>query len=183
MIIGLSGYARSGKDTVAARLVAEHGFVRLAFADPMREALYRLNPKIDLADMQGVYLSQAVDQLGWEGVKESSTDVRELLQRFGTEVVRTMFGDNFWVDYTMHLAEAHEFVVVSDVRFKNEADAIRAAGGAVWRIDRPGTGAANGHSSENDLDGYEFDFTVNNVGTIEVLHNVVDFIIEGALDE
>lgn len=183
MIVGLSGYARSGKDTVAAHLVKEHGFTRLAFADPMREALYRLNPKVNVADVQGVHLATAVDGLGWEQVKVDSEDTRTLLQRFGTEVVREMFGESFWVDYTMHLAESHDKVVISDVRFKNEAEAIKAAGGVVWRVERPGTGAVNGHSSENDLDEYEFDLTINNVGTIEVLHTVVDFIMNGGADE
>jgi dephospho-CoA kinase len=44
MIIGISGYARSGKDTVANYLVEHHEFTRMAFADAMREALLRLNP-------------------------------------------------------------------------------------------------------------------------------------------
>lgn len=183
MLVGLSGYARSGKDTVAARLVEEHGFTRLAFADPMREALYRLNPKINIADVQGIHLASAVNGLGWEQVKAESPDARELLQRFGTEVVREMFGENFWVDYTMHLAESLDKVVISDVRFKNEAEAIKAAGGVVWRVERPGTEAANSHASEHDLEGYEFDLTINNVGTIEVLHTVVDFVMNGGADE
>jgi dephospho-CoA kinase len=44
MIIGLSGYARSGKDTAADHLVNEYGFTRYSFAAPMKEAMYRLNP-------------------------------------------------------------------------------------------------------------------------------------------
>jgi dephospho-CoA kinase len=47
MIIGLSGYARSGKDTVAELLCLNYGFRRISFADPMREAILILNPKID----------------------------------------------------------------------------------------------------------------------------------------
>lgn len=184
MIIGLSGYARSGKDTVAARLVSEHGFTRLAFADPMREALYRLNPKVTIAEMQGVPLATAVDGLGWEQVKVDSHDTRELMQRFGTEVVRDMFGENFWVDYTMKLAEQYDKVVISDVRFENEAQAIASRfDGQVWRVERPGTGAVNGHLSESSLDSYDFDFTISNVGTIDVLHNVVDFLMNGGIDE
>ena len=47
MIIGLSGYARSGKDAVAQVLVSEFGFKRVAFADPIRDLLYEMDPKID----------------------------------------------------------------------------------------------------------------------------------------
>ena len=46
MIIGLSGYAQSGKDTVAKVLIEEYGFTRIAFADKIREFLYDLNPQV-----------------------------------------------------------------------------------------------------------------------------------------
>ena len=44
MIIGLTGYARSGKDTVAQILVDKFGFTRVAFADPIRDFCYQVNP-------------------------------------------------------------------------------------------------------------------------------------------
>jgi hypothetical protein len=174
MIIGLSGYARSGKDTVANILVEKHGFTKLAFADPMREALYRLDPRIEIADMQGVSLAQAVDGLGWENLKVDSPDVRGLLQRMGTEVGRGMFGENIWVDLALKEAAKYENVVFSDVRFKNEAEAVRAAGGSLWRIERPGTEAANAHISEHDLDDYQFNATLNNDRTAEDLYEVIE---------
>ena len=59
--------------------------------------------------------------------------------------------------------------MVTDVRFRNEADAIRARGGVVVRINRPGIEAPNDHISEHDLDGYAFDYFVDNDGTIEDL--------------
>jgi dephospho-CoA kinase len=47
MIIGLSGYSRSGKDEVAKILVEDYGFTRIAFADKIRELLYEMNPIVD----------------------------------------------------------------------------------------------------------------------------------------
>ena len=44
MIIGLSGYAQSGKDTIAEMLTMNYGFRRLAFADNIRKAIFKLNP-------------------------------------------------------------------------------------------------------------------------------------------
>ena len=175
MIIGLSGYARSGKDTVANYLVEKYGFVKISFADPMREALYRLNPRIDVAEMHGVSLATAVDGLGWENLKADSPDVRPLMQRMGTEVGRQMFGENFWVEQAMKLAAKHENVVLADVRFKNEADAVLAADGALWRVSRAGFEAVNAHISEHDLDDYHFTSHIVNDKTVEALYSTVDF--------
>ena len=162
MIIGLSGYARSGKDTAAEFLVKNAGFSRLSFAGPMKEALYRLNPLINIAGMIGVPLATAVDGLGWETVKVDSPEVRGMLQRLGTEVGREMFGEDFWVKQALAEAKKYDNVVLSDVRFVNEALAIQDAGGEVWRIERPGTEAINNHISETQLDTFTFNARILN---------------------
>lgn len=177
MILGLSGYARSGKDTVADYLVYNYGFTRMAFADPMREALYRLNPRINVAEMIGVSLQDAVDNLGWEGLKDVSPDIRGLLQRMGTEVGREMFGENLWVNYALDKAAAIDRVVFADVRFVNEAQSIRDHEGFLWRIERPGTVAVNDHISERALDDYKFDHYLNNYGTKELMLEAVNSMI------
>lgn len=174
MIIGISGYAQVGKDTVAAYLVEKYGFTRVAFADPIREAVYRLNPKINIADMRGVPLAVAVDGLGWESVKVDSQDTRELLQRMGTEVGREMFGDNFWVDQAMKKASEFENVVITDVRYPNELEAILGHSGAVWRVVKEGTDAVNRHASESALDGYDFEYIIFNNDTKESLYESID---------
>jgi hypothetical protein len=179
MLIGLSGYARSGKDTVADYLVKNYGFTRMAFADPMKEALRRLDPLVTFAGMTGVSLKWAVDKSGWEVVKDESPEVRGLLQRMGTEVGRNMFGEDFWVDYAIGQSWKNDNVVFSDVRFRNEAQAIQKNWGHNWRINRPGTLAANAHISETDMDGYaHFDTVFTNDGTLEELYAQVDKMME-----
>lgn len=177
MIIGLSGRARSGKDSVAKCLVEDHGFTKLAFADPMRWALYRLDPMIELSGVARVGLASAVDYFGWETLKEDSKDVRRLLQRMGTEVGREMFGQNFWVDYLMDKAKHSDKVVISDCRFLNEIDAVTSAGGQVWRIEREGLEAVNEHISETELDNYQFATKIYNNGTLEDLRHSVNTIL------
>lgn len=171
MIIGLSGYARSGKDTVANFLVENHGFTRLSFAEPMREALLRLNPTITVAGVQGVVLSSVVKSLGWERLKELSPDVRGLLQRLGTEVGREMFGENFWVDYLINKAlDIKGSVVISDVRYLNEADSIKLMNGQIWRVNRPNVEAANSHPSEIEMDSFNnFDVVITNDTSLDEL--------------
>lgn len=180
MIIGLSGYARSGKDTIAEFLVEKYGFTRLAFADPMREALIRLNPKITVNGINGVYLASVVPKLGWDNLKEVSPDVRELLQRMGTEVGREMFGEHFWIDYLMNKAlEIKNNIVISDVRYLNEINAIKMWNGQVWRVNRPKVGPANDHSSEQEVDLYkDYDVIINNDSSIEDLFSELTPLLE-----
>jgi hypothetical protein len=175
--IGLSGYARSGKDTAGDFLVKAHGYEKAAFANQIREALYRLNPDVDVDDYQGVPLRSAVDNFGWEMLKSTSKRVRPLMQRFGTEVGRDMFGDSFWVDQAMRQIPDGAKVVFTDVRFPNEAEAIRAIGGEIWRIDRPGISAANAHPSEHALDKYEFDARITNDNSLSHLYKQVEFAL------
>jgi hypothetical protein len=168
MLIGLAGYARSGKDTLADYLVVFHDYKKVAFAEPMREALVRLNPTIEVGNFKLAKLATAVNVFGWEELKGMSPDIRGLMQRLGTEVGREMFGQNFWVEQTMkRVAEISGNCVVSDVRYPNEAQAIRDAGGIVIKIDRQGVKAANEHSSENALADFEFDIVLRNDGTLD----------------
>jgi hypothetical protein len=138
----------------------------------MRVALARLNPLVDTVN--GVMpLMDALYLLGsWEGLKERAPGVRVLLQRFGSDVGREMFGEGFWVEQAFR-GLGDEDVVFTDVRFPNEAEAIRGRGGVVWNVVRPGVGVANGHVSECALDGFVFDATIVNDGSLDDLEREV----------
>jgi hypothetical protein len=170
--IGLSGYAQSGKDTVADFLVETFGYEKVAFADAIREALVALNPRVSVGNMP-MKLSSAVSSFGWEFLKKEDTGVRELLQRFGTEVGRELFDQNIWVDLALDSVPDGGLVVFSDVRYPNELEAIKASGGAVWRVNRPDVTAPNDHESEHALKNYKFDIEINNVDTVDFLADVV----------
>jgi hypothetical protein len=179
MIIGLSGYAQVGKDTVANYLVEHYGFVKVSFADPIREALLKLNPVLpDYPGLSGVDLAWIVNKAGWEAVKKDSPYCRGLLQRLGTEVGREMFGEDFWVNQGLLKASQHENVVFADTRFANEANAIRKHSGQVWRITKPNHGPVNGHPSEVALDDYAFDWMIPNYTGFEELYALIDAIME-----
>jgi hypothetical protein len=178
-IIGLSGWARTGKDTVAAHLVENYGFKRMAFADPMREALLRLDPMVDASAGFSVRVSDVIEEYGWDGYKESpyGLEIRTLLQLIGTEVGREMLGADIWVNYALKSINDGDKVVFADVRFQNEAEAIKSAGGKVIRIEREGVGPANDHVSEHDLNQYDFDATIYNDLEIEHLHANIDLLM------
>lgn len=168
-IIGLSGYARSGKDSVAKVLVEEYGYTRLAFADTLREALYALDPMVTDDPDINWSISGLVKAMGWDRAKTGYPQVRTLLQRLGTEVGRDLIHPNVWVDATFAKMRDGGKYVISDVRFPNEADAVKQWGGEIWRIMRPDTGPANDHPSETALDDYLPDVRLYNDGTLDDL--------------
>lgn len=186
MIIGLSGYARSGKDEAAVAL-QELGFHRVAFADKLREVIYALDPLVAptpegyfVNPKTPVRLQEVIDDFGWGGYKDGpyAKEIRRLLQRLGTEAGREALWDSIWVDAAFAGAPEDANIVVTDCRFPNEAEAIVERGGEVWRITRPGVGPANSHASETGLDDWDFDVKITNEGTLEEYHGIVRALAE-----
>lgn len=170
MIIGLSGYAQSGKDTVAKYLVENHGFERVAFADPIRNLLWEMNPIVkDGFNLQGV-----VNAYGWEAAKTTFPEVRRLLQELG-KGARDVIDTDIWVTAALRqMGDIDQNYVVTDVRFKNEAVTLKLMEDTyIWRVERTGVEAVNGHISEHDLDNWEFDAYIHNNSTVEDLEFAV----------
>lgn len=181
MIIGLSGYARSGKDEVAQVLVQEYGYERVAFADAIRHLLYELNPVMVNDDLsRSSTIKDLVDEEGWD-VAKAEPEVRLLLQNLGVGA-RKIIGEDVWVDTALRYIVPGSKVVITDVRFPNEAKAIRHLYGQMWRIRRSGVEAVNSHISEVALDDYKFDQILKNEGTLEELHKLVRERVKFALN-
>jgi hypothetical protein len=196
-IIGLSGYARAGKDE-AAKALGELGYQRISFADKLRDFLYALDPivgyeiapdKEKTEELPGdawaakaipVRLRSLIDFYGWEEYKNSEwvSEIRPLLQRLGTEAGREVLWDSIWIDAALHDLNPEGKYVITDARFPNEAEAITSRGGSVWRIERKGNGPAvqpdgTVHRSETSLDDWNFDATLHNYGSLEEFHDAV----------
>lgn len=173
LIIGLTGFAQSGKNTLADILVDRYEFEQRAFADALRGILYALNPRLpapnwaEVGDGFGhngvVRVQDYVDKFGWEYAKKKVPEVRELLQHLGTEGGREHLGDNVWVDGLFNKPHAAR-LVTTDCRFPSEIVAVKDRGGIVVRVERDGFGPVNGHISETASLGLE-DFTVYNNGS------------------
>lgn len=163
-LVGLCGYAGSGKDT-AALCLTDRGWKRRAFADKLKEMALQIRPWIfDNGGWQ--CLETIVFNRGWERAKKVP-DVRRFLQRLGVEVREV--DPDFWVR-AIDLFE--DEIVITDVRFPNEAQLIAEHGGILIRIVRPGVGPVNSHSSENDLAELA-QYTVVNDGSVEDLHRQI----------
>lgn len=168
MIIGLTGYAQSGKDTVASLLVEHYGYTRVAFADKIRELLYETDPPFPMETGQVVGLQNLIDVYGWDSAKQNQL-VRSMLQNLGVGA-RKLFGEAFWVQQALREVHFEGNYVITDVRFMNEALAIKKYDNAkLWRVTRPGVGPVNGHVSESELDSIEVDAIINNDGDFKDL--------------
>lgn len=176
-VLGLHGFAQSGKDTIAKGL-ERYGYTRVALADPIRSIAYAIDPII-AADSYGrlFRLQEYVDQVGWDDAKVSNSEVRRLLQVIGTEVGRDMLGSNVWVDLAEEKMAHPGFWVVTDVRFLNEVDMIRRLNGTLVKVIRPGVRSVNQHVSDKGLPDHLFDHVIHNDGTIdELFQKVYDMI-------
>jgi hypothetical protein len=67
--------------------------------------------------------------------------------------------------------------VITDVRFPNEADAIKQEEGILIRVNRSGVGPVNDHESETSLDGWGFDYIIDNDSTLGSLKRKVKEIL------
>jgi hypothetical protein len=180
MIIGLTGYAQSGKDTVANTLVEQYGYTRVAFADKIREFLYEVNPMVGCSPSG--YLKDLVDLIGWDAAKQEP-QVRRLLQDLGVGA-RKVFGENFWVQQALKDAHFEGNYVITDVRFTNEADIIKKYDNSqLWRVKRNGVNPVNAHISESQMDGYPVDQIFTNNGSIEDLAALIKTRMSNALTE
>ena len=152
---------------------------RESFAKRLRSCLYTItgdNRIFALDDETKNSLSNVKDAEG------NYYTIRQLLQKFGTEVGRNI-SPNLWVDALMNdyikakLDGYEEDWIVTDVRFENEAEAIRENGGILIRLNR-NTGFNDQHSSETALDNYKnFDLVIDNNGTIdELIDKVYNFM-------
>jgi hypothetical protein len=171
MIIGLTGYAQSGKDEVAKILVEQYGYTRIAFADPIRNLLYKTNPMLK----EGYRVQGLVDAYGWDKVKVNYPEARDLLQRLGV-AARDLFGDDFWIKQSLNDLKLFggENYVFTDVRFPNEAVAIRGYDNAqIWRIRRNGVLPVNQHISEKAMDAEKVNQIFMNSGSLEDLKTLI----------
>lgn len=166
MIIGLTGKARSGKDTAAAQLV-KGGFEHYWFSKPMKDACKSIFGWSD-AHLYGD-LKEVVD-------KRFGCSPRQALQTLGTEWGRDCIGEDLWVDIAKIKMQSAENIVISDVRFDNEARAIAEMGGLVFEIVRGDTEQVNEHSSESGISDYLINSTITNNSTIEHFNNEIEYL-------
>jgi hypothetical protein len=123
---------------------------------------------------EGYRVQGLVDVYGWDRVKVDYPEARRLLQDLGVGARKT-FGDMFWVQQALRQVHFEGNYVITDVRYPNEAKAIRQYDDAqIWRIKRTGIEAVNSHESESAMDGEKVDQIFLNNGTLEDLKVLIN---------
>lgn len=205
MLIGLVGFAGSGKGTVADILVEQHGFTKLSFADALKDAvavIFGWERKLLEGDTdEGRLFRETVDSW-WSARFGYDVTPRYILQLMGTEACREVFHDDIWIHTVAKRMQGIENVVIADVRFPNELKFISDNGGFNVRVTRgrdPGwfdmAAAANSdtflhapeaaeymktldiHRSEWAWIGHKFNYLISNNGTVAMLEADVKHLL------
>lgn len=196
-LIGIAGPKQSGKDTVAKMIQSQSGYSWeiKKFAGKLKVILSLLTGiPVHLMEDEETKNSKLGMEWNIEGI--GTMTVRQALQFIGTDLFRAYFHKDTWVnalfaEYTPgpktgtmttrqfvdgewpELKEVYPDWIISDVRFPNEAKAIRERNGIIIKVERPGFTWSDEHPSENALTGYRFDYIIDNSGGYEDLKNEV----------
>jgi hypothetical protein len=225
-LIGINGYAGSGKDTVGIIIqylncinvggvsieeaIKDYEYHEWWLEDQSGWEIKKYAGKLkDIAShLTGIDIKKFEDQ----EFKKTNLDpewnvhgipmtVREFLQKLGTDALRDSLHLNIWInalfaDYkpTQMVssfpppATEEEYIaqqgfpnwIITDVRFPNEAKAIKDRGGIIIRVDRPSVSAVNNHPSETSLDSWNFDYKLVNNSDIFALKTSVKQVLQHA---
>lgn len=180
LAIGLAAHAPSSGKTTTAIALQDHGFLRLPFAQPVKDMARVLLEQLGIPE-------PAIDNHLYGDrsalIPHINVSGRHLLQTLGTEWGRQLINPAIWLECWSQRARlslwAGVSVVADDVRFPEEADLIRSLGGEVWLIDRPGVRYEGSHASEGGLRDYpHFSEILTNDGLIDDLNNRVLELLE-----
>ena len=141
MIIGITGLIGSGKGTVADILVDEHDYIKLSFADKLKDGVATVfgwdRSMLEGDSLESREWRETVDEF-W--TKETGREItpRLVLQEFGTDCMRNGFYQGIWVSLLKQeiLNNSQNNYIIPDVRFSNEIKVIKDIGGQVWNVRR-----------------------------------------------
>lgn len=190
MIIGICGLIGSGKGSVADILVQEHNYIKLSFADKLKDGVASVfgwdRQMLEGDNAESRKWREQKDEF-W--TKETGDEItpRLILQLFGTDCMRNGFYDGIWVSLVKQELQKNskQNYVIPDVRFENEAKMIRSLGGKICQVRRGpdplwfrlykdlGQEPTDIHKSEWAWANVQMDYVLANDTTLEELKNLV----------
>ena len=191
-IIAISGKIGSGKDltgSIIKELSPYNNWEVKKFAGKLKEICSLiLNFPVEyfeVPDFKQRELGSEWDYTKKEDVKtegnlsyKKAMTVRDLLQLLGTNAFRDQVHPNIWVNALFSDYTQDSNWIITDCRFINEAEAIKKRGGVIVRIEREEESVRHDHSSESELDTWEFDYVIKNDSDIETLKEKVGKMLD-----
>ncbi len=194
-VIALSGWANSGKDTVADYLVSKYNYSKRSFAARLKD-LVAMQYDIPRSHLDDRVLKEA-SLVGYPVIPTDSfaSGVQYMLRhelRDGYWTPRALcilegsvkraVHSNYWIrSIADEILDTQGYVnyVISDLRYRSEADTLRLLLPEIKivRVDRADLGTGSEDPSERDLDEYQFDYILTNHSTKERLHENTDLLI------
>lgn len=190
MIIGITGHKRSGKDTTYQIIQQIYPYAeRRAFADKLKQSAAALLgipvEEIERLKTDPSYHLTVQHFNVFEYSPIAQMNVRTFLQRYGTEAHREVFGEDFWLEQCLPRDEMSNYldhkklIVVTDVRFDNEASWIIRMGGDIWSLNRDAVkDESDEHASEVPVDGDYVSVKIDNNGTLDDLYTKIETELE-----
>jgi hypothetical protein len=204
MIIGICGFIGSGKDTAADYLVNFHEFRRESFAATLKDAAAAVfgwdREMLEGRTKQSREWREQLDPWWSERLGIRELTPRWVLQHWGTEVLRRHFHDDIWIaSLENKLRTARDNVVISDCRFPNEIQGLKAQGGKIIWVQRGAIpdwysiaeqanrgdnkarewlGLNGVHASEYSWAGTDFDVVIDNNHSIEHLYTQLKNLVQ-----
>ena len=174
IIVGINGRADTGKDTIAARLIEQHGFQVFAFATPIWAAL----EEVGAIDEHRLH-DRTYKESPLPGIGKSPRQLAQEVGDYGRALHPQLFIHAAEVSlHVFKLVHRCDRVVFSDVRLESEAEWISSKGGAIWCVTRNGVAPVRAHLTEGYLPLNMIDQGIHNDGTVEQLHERVDYLVE-----
>lgn len=208
MIIGVTGFIGSGKDTVADYLCTFHGFKRVSFAASLKDAVssvFGWDRELLEGSTKTSREWREQKDVWWSERLGMDITPRWVLQYWGTEVCRNHFHQDIWVASVENkLRQSKDNIVITDCRFSNEVNALKNVGGITmrvsrgeqpewydaavsfnkgewgnmsWSLSKAQLDINHVHASEYSSVGLNYDYYIDNNGTIDDLHQQIKSIV------
>lgn len=141
MIIGLSGFAGCGKDTVAEYLINTYGYKQVAFASAVKDTLSTVfnwnREMLEGKTAESRKWRDTVDEWWSSNLGIPNFTPRYAMQNIATDIFRNHFHSDIWIlSLISKIKDSTDNIVISDARFPNEIAAIKNIGGKIYRVKR-----------------------------------------------